>query len=167
MNELNTSLRNDAIRFGLCSGWQNDWSENRNKQELIDMWLRGIDFAIMHNYPTNDFIKEHFEDELLKQNNIFVDCPITGMNLNGKVIVNGDCTGTFTFDGFAACDLYIRHNSNVHIDASRFAKIFINLYDDAIVTIKQRDISKVYVYRHSENCHVKCDGDVLVRESRV
>lgn len=166
MNKLNTELRNDAIHFGLCQQWTQDWSENRNKQELIDMWLRGIDFAIMHDYPTNEFIKEYFEEVLLKENNIFVDCLVGGVNLNGKVVVNGECTGLLTFDGFAACDLYIRHNSKIHVDAAKFSKVFINIYDDATVTIKQIDAAKVYVYRHGSNCHVKYEGEVLVRESR-
>ena len=53
MDKLNKDLRDKAILYGLCEQWTNDWSENRNKQELIEMWLRGIDFAILHNYPTN------------------------------------------------------------------------------------------------------------------
>lgn len=45
MDELNKKLREKAILYGLCEQWTNDWSENRNKQELIEMWLRGIDFC--------------------------------------------------------------------------------------------------------------------------
>ena len=35
MDELNKKLREKAILYGLCEQWTNDWSENRNKQELI------------------------------------------------------------------------------------------------------------------------------------
>ena len=99
MDELNKKLREKAILYGLCEQWTNDWSENRNKQELIEMWLRGIDFAILHNYPTNEFIKESFSPELLKGNNIFVDCPVGGVNLNHKAVICGDCKGALIFDG--------------------------------------------------------------------
>ncbi|MEB3372651.1 hypothetical protein SFC43_01550 [Bacteroides sp. CR5/BHMF/2] len=42
MDKLNKDLRDKAILYGLCEQWTNDWSENRNKQELIEMWLRGL-----------------------------------------------------------------------------------------------------------------------------
>lgn len=166
MDKLNDELKNQAVAYGLCEQWTNDWNENRNKQELIEMWLRGIDFAIQHNYPTNDFIKANFSSELLKMNNIFVDCSVGGVNLVHKTVICGDCNGALLFNGFASCDIYVRHTSQIHIDASKFAKVFVNLYDDAEVTIKQRDIAKVYVYLHGSNCRVKYDGEVLVRESR-
>lgn len=166
MDKLNKELRSKAISYGLCKGWTQDWSENRNKQELIEMWLRGIDFAIQHNYPTNEFIKENFSSELLKVNNVFVDCPVGGVNLTHKAVICGDCKGALVFDGFSSCDIYVRHTSKIHIDALKFSKIFVNLYDDAEVTIKQKDIAKVYVYLHGSNCRVKYEGEVLVRESR-
>ena len=40
MDKLNIELKKQAIAYGLCEKWTNDWSENRSKQELIDMWLR-------------------------------------------------------------------------------------------------------------------------------
>ena len=166
MDKLNKDLRDAAIRLGLCEEWTDDWSENHNKQELIEMWLRGIDFAISHNYPSNEFIKENFSAELLKENNVFIDSIIREYNLNRIAVTCGNCEGELIFDGFSSCDVYIRHTSKVHFDVSQFAKVFINLYDDAEITIKQSDIAKVYVYLHGSNCHVNYEGDVLVRESR-
>ena len=148
MDKLNKDLRDAAIRFGLCTEWTNDWSENHNKQELIEMWLRGIDFAISHNYPSNEFIKENFSAELLKENNVFIDSIIREYNLNRIAMACGNSEGELVFDRFSSCDMYIRHTSKVHFDVSQVAKVFINLYDNAEITIKQSDIAKVYVYLH-------------------
>lgn len=166
MDKLNKDLRDKAILCGLCEQWTNDWSENRNKQELIEMWLRGIDFAIANDYPTNEFIKEHFEPKLLKENHIFVDSPFHGVNLDKKVILCGKSDGVLEFDKFSTCDIYIRHECHAHIRASGCSKVFINLYDGAKISIKQMEAAKVYVYLHGSNCHVKYEGEVLVRESR-
>lgn len=166
MDTLNKDLRDKAILYGLCEQWTSDWSENRNKQELIEMWLRGIDFAIQHNYPTNEFIKEHFESGLLKENHIFIDSSFHGLNLDKKVVLCGKSDGVLEFDKFSTCDIYIRHECHAHIRASGCSKIFINLYDGANITIKQMEAAKVYVYLHGSNCHVKYEGEVLVRESR-
>lgn len=166
MDKLNNELKNQAIAYGLCEQWTDDWSENRNKQELIDMWLRGIDFAIANDYPTNEFIKEHFESELLKENHIYVDSSFHGVNLDKKVILCGKSDGVLEFDKFSTCDIYIRHECHAHIRASGFSKVFINLYDGANIIIKQMEAAKVYVYLHGSNCRVKYEGEVLVRESR-
>lgn len=42
----------------------------------------------------------------------------------------------------------------------------MNLYDDAEVTIKQKDVAKYMFTFMVPNCHVKYEGEVLVRESR-
>lgn len=60
MDKLNTDLRDHAVSYGLCQQWQNDWQDNKNQQELIDMYIRGIDFCIEHDYPTVDYIKNNF-----------------------------------------------------------------------------------------------------------
>lgn len=166
MDKLNNELKKQAVGYGLCEKWTDDWSENHNKQELIDMWLRGIDFAIENNYPTNKFIKEHFESELLKENHIFVDSPFHEANLDGKVVLCGNSDGVLEYNRFATCDIYVRHECHAQILASGYSKVFINLYDGASVDIEQSEAAKVYVYRHGSNCHVKYEGNVLVRESR-
>lgn len=166
MDKLNNELKNQAIANGLCEQWTDDWIENRNKQELIDMWLRGIDFAIANDYPTNEFIKEHFEPKLLKENHIYVDSPFHGVNLDKKVVLCGKSDGVLEFDKFSTCDIYVRHECHAHIRASGFSKVFINLYDGANITIKQMEAAKVYVYRHGFNCRVKYEGEVLVRNSK-
>lgn len=66
MNEkdLSRTLLNQAITLGLCQPWQQSWG-TPDQQGLIDKWLHGIDFAIKHNYPTNTFIKENFDKDIL------------------------------------------------------------------------------------------------------
>ena len=52
MNRLNSELRGHAVSYGLCTQWQGDWQNNKSQQELIGMYIRGIDFCIEHDYPT-------------------------------------------------------------------------------------------------------------------
>lgn len=57
MNRLNSELRGHAVSYGLCTQWQGDWQNNKSQQELIGMYIRGIDFCIEHDYPTVEYIK--------------------------------------------------------------------------------------------------------------
>lgn len=78
MNRLNSELRGHAVSYGLCTQWQGDWQNNKSQQELIGMYIRGIDFCIEHDYPTVEYIKGNFDRSLLHQNHIFVDEPVIG-----------------------------------------------------------------------------------------
>ena len=164
MSELSNTLKNRAILLGLCTEWTDGWG-NPDKQELIDKYLHGIDFCIKHDYPSVEFIKKHFEKELLHKNNIFVDEEVHERNLNHIAVFNGKCRGMLMFDGMVCCDIYVRHDSEITIDCTRMSKVFINLYDNAKVKVMQKDVASVYVYKHGENCSVETDGDVMLRSS--
>ena len=164
--DLSRTLLNQAVALGLCQQWTQEWGAP-NQQELIDKYLHGIDFCIDKGYPTNAFIKEHFDKEILHRNNIFVDEDVQKRNMNHTAVLNGSCKGTLLFDGFSICDLYVRHDSEVTIDCSQYCKIFINVYDRAKVNVIQRGIASVYVYIHGEDCVVETEGDVLQRKSQM
>ena len=119
---------------------QHAWG-NPTQQGLIDKYLHGIDFAIKHNYPTNTFIKENFDKDLLHKNNIFVDEDVQKRNMSQISVLNGNCKGTLLFDGFSVCDIYVRHDSEVTIDCSQYCKVFINVYDRAKVNVNPKGYS--------------------------
>jgi hypothetical protein len=141
MNELNNELRNTAIDAGLCNVWQNDWSVDKTPEELIEMYKRGIDFCIKHDYPTLDYIKNNFPRKLLNDNLIFVDERIDFGNKelpSGVWVINGSCTGTLIFNRWAAATVYVRHNSNVTIVADGSARVFVRVMDNAEVETSTR-----------------------------
>ena len=153
-------LRNMARKAGLCDQWFGEWKDDSDTSTLFDKYKRGIDFCIEHNYPTNDFIKTHWDKPTLQANNIFVDDKnISKDSLKGIIIVNGDCDMTLNFSAFDVADVYIRHTSKVIINAWYMARIMLNVYDDAEVTINSNVQSRVYVYKHSPHSVVKNIGD--------
>lgn len=147
MDKLNAELRQQAVDFGLCAKWRGDWKSDKSQQELIDMWKKGIDFAIIHDYPSIDFIKANFDRKLLNRNLIFVDESIEIRNApSGIYVINGECSGTLWFNSWAAATVYVRHNSNVRIIADDFAKVFVRLYDDAAADVIELDGAVIKVY---------------------
>ena len=147
MDILNEGLRQKAIECGLCAKWQTEWDSNRTPQELIEMWKRGIDFGIAHDFPSNDFIKSNFDRALLHKNLIFVDEHLNLDNApNGIYVLNGDCSGTLHFREWAAATVYVRHTSKVSIIAEDFAKVFVRVYDEAEVNVCDVGDAVVKVY---------------------
>lgn len=147
MENLSETLKQQAISLGLCAKWTSEWADDSDQQTLIDKYVRGIDFSLAYNWPSNDFIKANFDRDLLHKNLIFVDEHIDLDNApSGVYIVNGECSGTIRIADWSVATLYLRHDSNVRIEAGDFARVFIRLYDnsDATVSAAENAIVKVY-----------------------
>lgn len=148
MNKVNKELRNKAVSLGLCDTWQKKWIKDKTPQQLIDMYKKGIDFCLESNYPDNKFIKENFTKDILSKNNMFVDEDFYVLNPENDCVILGESQGKLIFDGYAVRDIYINGNADVEIEASDFAKIFVNVYDDAQVVVTQKKNSVIHVYKH-------------------
>lgn len=147
MDNLSETLKQQAISLGLCKQWSREWADNSGQQELIDKYVRGIDFCIEHQYPSNDFIKANFDRGLLHENLIYVDEHLDLDNApSGIYILNGECTGTIRFHSWAAATIFVRHESRVNIEAGDFARLTIRIYDDAEVETSSRESSAVRIY---------------------
>lgn len=164
--KLSETLLKRAVSLGLCEEWTNAWG-NPDPQALIDKYIRGIDFAIKHDYPSTSFIKKNFSKEILHKNNIFVDEKVQCNNPKHVVVLNGECSGILQFNSYAVCNIYVRHKCDITVNCSEYCKVFINVYDSSKVKVSQEDISSVYVYTHSENCTIETDGDVMIRKSQM
>jgi hypothetical protein len=147
MDNLSETLKQQAVSLGLCKPWTEAWADNSDQQELIDKFVKGIDFCLERDWPSTEFIKANFDRKLLNRNLIFVDEPIEIKNApSGIYVINGECSGTLWFNSWAAATVYVRHNSNVRIIADDFAKVFVRLYDDASADVIELDGAVIKVY---------------------
>lgn len=159
--ELSIILRDRARELGLCEKWYKDWKKHTSQQELIEKYLKGIDFCIKHDYPKLAFIKKYFDRKVLLRNGIFADEEVRGDNLR-TVVMLGTSNGSLHYSELSAGKVYVRHQSMVAIVADRGAKVFVETYDDCVVNIVTDDTSKVFVYNHGGI--IKHDGNVIVRD---
>lgn len=146
MSNLSDILKQEAVDLGLCKPWTEAWG-NCSQQELIDKYKKGIDFCIDKQYPSNEFIKANFDRALLNENLIFVDEHINLETApSGIYVINGECTGRIWFGKWAAATIFVRHNSKIRIEADRYAKVFVRLYDNAEVECDYDESAVVKVY---------------------
>lgn len=135
MENLSETLKQQAISLGLCKQWTEAWG-NPDQQDLIDKYKSGLDFCIEHQYPSNEFIRENFDRELLHENLIYVDEQLCLDDApSGEYVLNGECTGTLHFRSWAAATVYVRHTSHVCIIAEDFSKVLVRVYDEAEVNV--------------------------------
>lgn len=146
MSNLSDILKQEAVDLGLCKPWTEAWGDC-DQQELIDKYKKGIDFCIDKQYPSNEFIKANFDRHLLNENLIFVDEHINLETApSGIYVINGECTGRIWFGKWAAATIFVRHNSKIRIEADRYAKVFVRLYDNAEVECDYDESAVVKVY---------------------
>lgn len=151
MGNLSEILKREAVERNLCAQWTAEWADNSDQQTLIDKFKKGIDFCLDRDWPSNDFIKANFDRDLLNANLIFVDEYVDmDMSPSGIYILNGECSGRIRFEQWAAATIYVRHGSKVRIEADRFAKVFVRLYDNAEAEVVELDdaVAKVYDRRN-------------------
>ena len=165
--ELNKVLKARAVELGLCEKWKDEWEKDETKQELIDKYLRGIDFCIKHDYPKLAFIREYFPKKLLNKNGILLDENVgrrDEMASHGTVVLLGNSKAELHFNGLRTGTIYVRHQSELTIVARDNSRVFIECYEDSKVYVSAEVTSRVFVYWHGGT--VEADGNVTIRDKR-
>ena len=161
--ELNILLRDQADELGVCEKFREVWSDDFSRQDLVAFYKRGIEFCIDNSFPSDDFIKKHFDKELLERNNIFMDGFGVVSNGNGVYVCNDNSKGTLRFSGMDVATVYVMGNSSVSIEAYDLSKVFIDLLDGAELSAVQKGSSAVYVYKKSKESVLNTSGNVRTR----
>lgn len=133
MDRIIKQLKADGIEKGLCRGWQRKLHSGLSLEELVKLYVQGIDFCISEDYPTLDYLRDNFKGKS-EQYGVYIDDEVRELNLP-NVVLNGDCKAMLEYDGFVVAQAYIRHNSQASI----------NVADNAIVTVDAFDNCKLFV----------------------
>lgn len=160
MENVSKELKEKAIALGLCEEWTNEW-QNEDKDTLCEKYVKGIDFCIMHNYPSTQYMKDNF-DGIMQNHGVFVDDKGTVNNLP-KAVINGLSIMDMSYDKFSVGTIYLRHNSALNIIAKDNAKVFIFTYDNCILNVKCSDSAIVYIYNHGGSIKYDINENILVR----
>lgn len=161
MSELSNTLKQEAIGHGLCEAWQNGWKDNSTQQELINKYLRGIDFCLQHHWPTADFIRNNFCLDLLRRNGILANDRIS-IRDKEEIVISGNSDIIVRIDGNTSSRIYIGDNSKARIFVKNHEKVIIEVRDKAYVEVFADDYyhPDVSVYEYSENSTVVAADNV-------
>ena len=149
LKELNKTLRADARAKGLCDEWYGEWKEeNDSLQQLIDKYIKGFDFCAENRYPSNEFIKENFPQELLRKNNILVDDTYSLLNPKYAVILGSSKT-TIRCNGYTVSTVYVFDSADVTLSAKSHAHVIVHVYGpDTRLSVIDESSNKVLVRKH-------------------
>lgn len=159
---ISLKMRSEAVSLGLCDKWQEEWTSQTTKEEMIEKFIRGQDFCIKHDWPSVSQIKKYGKG-LINRYGVYADEKF--VSDSPTTIAMGSCDGSIYADKHDVRVVYLRHKSKIKIEARGESRVFISIYDDSHADIKCYENAKVFVYRYGGT--VKANGDVKVRQRDV
>lgn len=147
MNSIAKTLARDAKKKGICEEWHKELLRTTEKEDMIRMYIRGIDFCIANNYPSHDYMRQHFKG-VMEQFGVFLDDTIDEVNPE-NAICHGTTSGSITFYGYATGEVIVKDKSEITISVSDNAFVMVDIFDDAVVDITASDEAKVCVNRYA------------------
>lgn len=163
--QLSVQLRSEADLLGLCDEWHNAWKDNTTMQELINKYIRGLDFCLKHRWPSNRFIVEHFDRGLLRRNNILVNDNRSVLNPKVAVLL-GQSTATVRVNGSHLSTIYVLDDSALDLVIHTNELVIVHAFDNAKVRVVVGDGYKcaVVVLNHSHGTVVTAPKSVRYKD---
>ncbi len=159
---ISDKYKTKAISLGLCDQWTNEWKDNSSREELVEKFVKGNDFCILHNFPSVQDMKEDFGD-ILNDFGVYADQDVQIKNKD-FVMLCGRCKAEIVVDDIF-CDIYIRHNSEAKIYVRGTGRAFVRTYDNSYVDVTSSMGGKAYIYDYC-GATIRIDGNAVVRDRK-
>lgn len=159
---LNKILAKEAKKKGICQEWLDQLLLTDSIDSLLEMYLKGIDFCLSNDYPSNEVIRQNFMGKM-EQHGIFLDTRFSLSNIR-KVVALGESSGTIEIGACNTSEIFVKHSSQVSITARENAFVVVDVFDQAKVVIHAQDSCRILVNKYmgasveitqDEKAHVK------------
>lgn len=156
--ELTKYIHSVASQAGICADWATYIENAKSKEELMEMYVKGIDFCLEKNFPSNDDLLRLGGADFLANYGVYVDAI---PKISPFLVLLGSCYGTIEYSDFSVNQLFIKGNSNVNVIATENASLIIDCFDNATLNVTQEDQSNVMVNVYG-NAIVTATGNVKI-----
>lgn len=151
---INENMYKEAVSLGICDKWA-DKLKNEKPNKMALMYFLGSDWSFKNDFPSLKLLHEY--SELEKYNLIFSE-GLKEFKNEDHLAFFGKAKGKVIYNAFNVGELYVRHDAEVEIHVSNYAKIFVYLEDNAVLKITADNTSKVSILRYSEKSKVEGNG---------
>lgn len=162
---VSEELKTKAVELGLCTQWQNGWGAP-TKEQLVEKYIKGLDFCIEHDYPSVAYMKRNF-DGIMQKMGVFADDTIAeyiSTPTRRTIVINGHSDGKIECKEYSVVAVYVRHSSNIEVVVCDRANIMVFVYDSANVSVKNIGVGRATVIQYGGR--VKTQGEVTIKDRR-
>ncbi len=158
--ELKEQLNADGKAKGLCRDYQRRIKASGSIGDLVWLFIRGIDFCVKNDYPTLEFMREHFKGKSEPYGG-YVDDDIDVRN-KPELVLNGHCRAFLEYDEYSVARIVARHTSECAINVSEHAIVTIDAFDNVNLTVAVAGTdAQVYVNKYGDS-KVECIGQGII-----
>lgn len=159
--KLSKELARQAKAKGICAPWHAELLKLKDKDLMVEMYLKGIDFCLANDFPSNDFIRKH-SNGVMEKHGVFLDMEINVENLP-KCVCLGETRGRVDVNGYKVCELFAKHDSAINVIAKDHAFVMIDVFDNAVVSVYASDRAKVCVNHYGGKVIQSVSDDAFVK----
>lgn len=163
MNDLNKDLKSQAVALGLCKEWQKSWEKDWSREKMVERMYKGLDFCLIHHYPSNDYILKHFDQEFRRKSNVYVNDKYSVCNPKQSLVL-GSSEITFRYNAWYNGSIHVRDNSSAKIFARNKSFVIVHLYEKAYIEAEQQDKATIVIIKHSPDVTIVADKNIKVKE---
>jgi hypothetical protein len=143
---ISSELAKQAKIKGICQEWYLILKNEKDIDSLLDMYIKGLDFCLSNNYPSNDYISKNFKGKM-ESHGIHLNEFLDIVN-ERKVIALGKTTGTVKIKDYEVSEIFVKNNSELTIMASGNSFVMIDIFDDSKVIVFASDDAKVVIMKY-------------------
>jgi hypothetical protein len=147
--KLSKELAKQAKRKGICKEWYSELKTLDNKKAMVSMYVKGIDFCLSNDYPSNEYIRANFKG-MMEQFGVFLDDSVDLVNVE-KCVALGQTKGCVETTNFGCSQIFVKHDSELTIIAKGDSFVMIDVFDKAIIHVQAYDRAKVCVNRYGDS----------------
>lgn len=162
MNDLNKDLKSQAVALGLCKEWQKSWGKDWSREKMVERMYKGLDFCLIHHYPSNDYILKHFDQEFRRKSNVYVNDKYSVCNPKQSLVL-GSSEITFRYNAWYNGSIHVRDNSSAKIFARNKSFVIVHLYEKAYIEAEQQDKATIVIIKHSPDVTIVADKNIKVK----
>lgn len=161
MPDINHYIEKKARESGICEPWAEKILQAQSVDDLLELYLSGIDFCLSNNFPSNkDLLR--LGGEKLKEFGIFIDSNISSANTPHTVLL-GASKAQLTADRYSVYQIFLKNTSQAEIVVKDHAFVVIDCFDFTHLNISSFGKSKalVNVYGQAQVHHFSVDDSYI------
>lgn len=161
MNKVARELAKQAKVKGICEEWHKQLKDLTDKHDMVDMYIRGIDFCLSNEFPGNEYIRKNFKG-IMEEQGVFLDDNITLVNFR-RCVALGTTKGSIKTTLYKVCEVFAKHESRLNVIAEDNAFVEIDMFDNSVVSVVSSGKAKVYINHYGGNITINEQGESTIK----
>ena len=162
-NRMNKQyILKEALKHGLCQPWAEQMAQFTTADQMMDMYVRGIDFCFSTGFPSNEVLVQE-AGSVMNNYGVYVDTDVQLCNASFSVLL-GKSLSVLRLTGYNVGELYLKDSTVCTVEAADNSYLTIDCFDKSKLDIHSSGSAQVRVNIYgSASCNYSSTGTSSVK----